>query len=63
MLSRLRTFDNIYGHFAELKMKSKSERLGVWVRETSIFQVIFVILIENSSVITEDTRGPREYPY
>ena len=32
-------------------------------RVTPIFEVIFVTLTENLSVITNDTQGPQKYPH
>ena len=36
-----------------------------WLRvhETPIFEVIFMILTENVSVVTNDTLGPQKYPH
>ena len=36
---------------------SKKGRL--WVHETPVFEVIFTTLTENSSIITNDTKGPQ----
>ena len=50
----------IWLKFIELKIGQKEKRrLGVY--ETSIFEVIFVTLSENASVIN-DTHGPQKYP-
>ena len=31
--------------------------------ETPILEIIFVTLIENSSLVTNDTQGPQKYPF
>ena len=46
----------------ELKIDQK-QKGRQWVHETPILEVIFVTLIENSSVITNDTQEPQKYPY
>ena len=34
----------------------------LWVHETPILEEVFVTLTENSSVATNDTQGPKEFP-
>ena len=45
----------------ELKIGQR-QRGSLRVHETPIFEVIFVTLTENSSVITNDTQEPQKYP-
>ena len=45
-----------------LRQKQKTEDRLI-VHETTILEVIFVTLTENSSAITNDTEGPQKYPH
>ena len=45
-----------------VKNRSNTERQAC-VHEAPIFEIIFVTLTENSSVIANDTQGPRVYPH
>ena len=54
-------FDNMaIIHRVKYRLKLKGR---LRVHETPVLEVVFVTLIENSSVITDDTQGPRKYPH
>ena len=59
-LFSLYPFDNM-AIIHELKIGQK-QKGKLWVHETSILEVFFVTLTENSSVVTNDTQGPQKYP-
>ena len=42
--------------------RGKNQQGRLWVHETTILEIIFVIFTENSYVVTNDTYGLEKYP-
>ena len=64
---RVKWYRNNYEFFditISLSWKRGKKQKGiVWFQETPILEVIFVALTENSSLVTNDSEGPQEYPH
>ena len=43
--------------------RGKNQKGSLCVHETPILRITFMILTDNSSVITNDTQRPQEYPH
>ena len=39
----------------------KNQKFRLWVHETLILEVLLLILTDNLSIVTNGTKGPREY--
>ena len=49
--------------FHRVKVRGQNEKSSLWFHETLVVEAIFVTLIENPSVITNETQGPQKYPH